>query len=80
MLTILTPEGKVALEKELRERNRLSGADYVALLPTWIRCSLLGTAIGAIPGAGAAIGAMIADGRMEAVLKDFGVTFHPPVR
>lgn len=27
-----------------------------------------------------AIGAMIADGRMEAVLKDFGVTFHPPVR
>ena len=27
-----------------------------------------------------AIGAVIADGRMEAVLKDFGVTFHPPVR
>lgn len=27
-----------------------------------------------------AIGAVIGDGRMEAVLKDFGVTFHPPVR
>ena len=30
------------------------------LLPTWLRCSLLGTLIGAIPGAGAAIGSMIA--------------------
>tara|TARA_B100000963_G_scaffold358576_1_gene383547 strand:+ start:1538 stop:3016 length:1479 start_codon:yes stop_codon:yes gene_type:complete len=30
------------------------------LIPTWIRCSLLGTLIGAIPGAGAAIGSMIA--------------------
>ncbi len=29
-------------------------------MPTWIRCSLLGTLIGAIPGAGAAIGSMIA--------------------
>ena len=27
-----------------------------------------------------AIGAVIADGRMEALLRDFGVTFHPPVR
>ena len=30
------------------------------LIPTWIRCSMLGTLIGAIPGAGAAIGSMIA--------------------
>ena len=30
------------------------------LIPTWIRCSMLGTFIGAIPGAGAAIGSMIA--------------------
>ena len=41
-----------AQSDELRERNRLTGADYMALLPTWIRCSLLGTAIGVIPGAG----------------------------
>lgn len=43
-----------------KERNRFTGADAVRLIPTWIRNSLIGTAIGAIPGAGASVGSLIA--------------------
>jgi len=42
------------------EKNRFTWADARYLLPTWIRNSLIGTAIGAIPGAGASVGALIA--------------------
>jgi len=51
--------GAVDLE-ELKERNRLTAVDIKRLIPTWIRCSLIGTAIGIIPGAGASVGALVA--------------------
>jgi putative tricarboxylic transport membrane protein len=42
------------------ERNRITPGEIVQLLPTWMRSSLIGTAVGAIPGAGASVGAMLA--------------------
>ena len=54
-------------EKKIEKKNFFEKLDkgfqfsfIKRLIPTWIRCSLLGTLIGAIPGAGAAIGSMIA--------------------
>jgi putative tricarboxylic transport membrane protein len=43
-----------------REKNRFTWADAKYLLPTWIRNALIGTGIGAIPGAGASVGALSA--------------------
>ena len=43
-----------------KEKDRFTLATAKLLIPTWIRCSLIGTAIGAIPGAGASVGALIA--------------------
>jgi putative tricarboxylic transport membrane protein len=42
------------------EKNRVTWQDAKNLLPTWIRGSLIGTGIGAIPGAGASVGSLIA--------------------
>lgn len=55
-------KGELAKEAQSisKERNRVTRADVRRLIPTWIRCSLIGTLIGAIPGAGASIGALIA--------------------
>ncbi|MGI9423989.1 MAG: tripartite tricarboxylate transporter permease [Hyphomicrobiaceae bacterium] len=58
-----------------KQRNRVTLLDARRLVPTWIRCSLIGTAIGAIPGAGASIGALIAYGeekRWSKRSKEFG--------
>jgi putative tricarboxylic transport membrane protein len=44
----------------MRERNRITKEDVKRLIPTWIRNSLIGTAIGAIPGAGASVASLIA--------------------
>lgn len=41
-------------------RNRLTGSDLRRLIPTWVRGSLFGTAVGIIPGAGASVGALLA--------------------
>ncbi len=46
-------------KEESRERNRVTLADAKRLIPTWARCSVIGTVIGAIPGAGASIGSLI---------------------
>lgn len=46
--------------KELAEKNKLKRVDIRRLIPTWLRCSLIGTFIGAIPGAGASVGALVA--------------------
>lgn len=43
-----------------RARNRITPDEIKRLVPTWIRGSLLGTAAGAIPGAGASVGALLA--------------------
>jgi putative tricarboxylic transport membrane protein len=45
---------------ELKEKNKLRLLDIKRLIPTWIRCSLIGTAVGIIPGAGASVGALVA--------------------
>jgi len=42
--------------------DRFLKSDIRRLIPTWIRGSLIGTAIGALPGAGASIGSLIAYG------------------
>lgn len=46
--------------KEKRANDRFSLTDARNLLPTWVRSGLLGTFIGAIPGAGAAVASLIA--------------------
>ena len=43
-----------------KAKDRIFLSDVRRLLPTWCRASLIGTAIGAIPGAGASVGALIA--------------------
>lgn len=43
-----------------RERNRITHSEVRMMVPTWIRGSLIGTAAGAIPGAGASVGALLA--------------------
>lgn len=43
-----------------RARNRISGAEFRRLIPTWIRSSLIGTAVGTLPGPGATVGSLIA--------------------
>lgn len=43
-----------------KERNRVTWRDARKLIPTWLRGSLIGTAVGAIPGAGASIGSLMA--------------------
>ncbi|MEX2449556.1 MAG: tripartite tricarboxylate transporter permease [Rhodospirillales bacterium] len=43
-----------------REKNRITKEDIKRLIPTWIRNSLIGTAIGIVPGAGASVGSLIA--------------------
>ncbi|MEQ8195917.1 MAG: tripartite tricarboxylate transporter permease [Rhodospirillales bacterium] len=53
-------EGTLADLTAMKERNRLTREDVKHLIPTWIRNSLIGTAIGAIPGAGASVGSLIA--------------------
>lgn len=57
--TIETPIAAVDVH-ELKEKNKLTALDIKRLIPTWIRCSLIGTAIGAIPGAGASVGSLVA--------------------
>ncbi|MBT3764761.1 MAG: tripartite tricarboxylate transporter permease, partial [Rhodospirillales bacterium] len=46
--------------EELKEKNKITSLDIRRLIPTWIRCSLIGTAIGIIPGAGASVGSLVA--------------------
>ncbi|WIY26566.1 tripartite tricarboxylate transporter permease [Parasedimentitalea psychrophila] len=59
--TVETP--KTVLQHDAQKTDdRLQKGDMIRLIPTWIRCSLIGTAIGAIPGAGASIGSLIAYG------------------
>lgn len=41
-------------------KDRLQPGDIRRLIPTWIRGSLIGTLIGAIPGAGASVGSLVA--------------------
>lgn len=56
-------------------KDRVTLKDAKFLIPTWIRCSLIGTAIGALPGAGASVGALIAyseERRWSKRGKDFG--------
>ncbi|NRB18851.1 MAG: tripartite tricarboxylate transporter permease [Rhodobacteraceae bacterium] len=53
--TVLTRDGN-------KTDDRFRKSDIRRLIPTWIRGSLIGTAIGAIPGAGASIGSLIAYG------------------
>jgi len=54
-------EPKSVLQKsEQKVRDRFRFADGRRLIPTWIRSSLIGTGIGAIPGAGASVGSLIA--------------------
>lgn len=58
--TVEKPKTVLQVEKKSDDKFPLS---YVRrLIPTWLRCSLIGTAIGAIPGAGASIGSLIAYG------------------
>ena len=40
--------------------NSVKFSDIRQLIPTWMRASLIGTAVGAIPGAGASVGAILA--------------------
>lgn len=47
-------------QKELEEKNRLTWLDIRRLIPTWARCSIIGTVVGIIPGAGASVGALVA--------------------
>ncbi|MEL0106568.1 MAG: tripartite tricarboxylate transporter permease [Rhodospirillaceae bacterium] len=53
-------KGQVADLTAEKENNRITGEEVKLLIPTWIRNSLIGTAIGAIPGAGASVGSLIA--------------------
>lgn len=54
-------EPKTVLQKsEQKVRDRFKFTDARRLIPTWIRSSLIGTGIGAIPGAGASVGSLIA--------------------
>ena len=56
--TVEKPKTVLNVEKKSDDRFKLS---FVRRLwPTWLRSSLIGTAIGAIPGAGASIGSLIA--------------------
>ena len=57
--TIENLEAAPEAKEESRERNRVTMADVRLLIPTWARCSVIGTVIGAIPGAGASIGSLI---------------------
>ena len=50
----------VAEQKAQRRNDRFTLSDARGLIPTWIRGSLFGTGIGAIPGAGAAVASLIA--------------------
>ncbi len=43
-----------------KEKNRVTLADMIYLFPCLVRNALIGTAVGAIPGAGASVGALIA--------------------
>ncbi|WP_051630471.1 tripartite tricarboxylate transporter permease [Afifella pfennigii] len=54
------PKKSVLESRQEREKDRVTRADARRLVPTWIRCSLIGTGIGAIPGAGASVGSLIA--------------------
>lgn len=56
----IEPEKKVAELSEKGLRDRLQPKDVRRLIPTWIRGSLIGTLIGAIPGAGASVGSLVA--------------------
>ncbi len=47
-------------QRELAVQNRLTWLDIRRLIPTWARCSLIGTVVGIIPGAGASVGALVA--------------------
>ena len=42
------------------ERNRIQPWEIRRLIPTWIRASLIGTGVGAVPGAGGSIAGMLA--------------------
>jgi putative tricarboxylic transport membrane protein len=57
--TVEPPKTVVNLSEQ-KSRDRFFLSDFRKLLPTWCRSSLIGTAIGAIPGAGASVGALIA--------------------
>ena len=60
---LIDSKNEIAKKKDNFFKNKDEGFKFSfvkRLLPTWLRCSLLGTLIGAIPGAGAAIGSMIA--------------------
>lgn len=52
-----TEVAKSGMEKLL---DRFTLEQAKALIPTWIRGSLIGTAIGALPGAGASVGSLLA--------------------
>lgn len=57
-----TVEVKESTEESVsdNERNRITREEARRLVPTVIRSSLIGTVVGAIPGAGASVGAMLA--------------------
>ena len=57
-----TVEPKMSLVEsgKQRELDRFTRADAVRLIPTWIRSTLIGTGIGALPGAGATVGSLVA--------------------
>ncbi|AKI02727.1 hypothetical protein IMCC20628_04049 [Hoeflea sp. IMCC20628] len=59
--TIETPKTVLQINTQKTD-DRFLKSDFRRLIPTWIRGSMIGTAIGALPGAGASIGSLIAYG------------------
>lgn len=58
-----------------RDKDRMTARDAKRLIPTWIRSSLIGTGVGAVPGAGATVGSLIAyseEKRWSRRGRDFG--------
>jgi putative tricarboxylic transport membrane protein len=53
-------QGKVFDATVSNEENKISKSLVRKLIPTWLRGSALGTAVGIIPGAGASVGALLA--------------------
>ncbi len=51
---------EAASQRATRDRNRIRPEEIRKLIPTWIRASLIGTGVGAIPGAGGSIAGMLA--------------------
>ncbi len=57
---LLDLAAKTIVFSKQREDNRLSAAERLALLPTLLRSSVIGTVTGALPGLGATVAAFIA--------------------